>query len=323
MLDWLFGKKYKEQLGIDLGGSAIKIVELTKKNERLSLTNYAFMQFKEEAVFKFGDLKDEEVASLLSALISEAKIESRHANISLPVGKTFSTIIDFPPMSKTELEAAIPFEAKKYIPVPLDEVVLDWSVIGETGTPEKSQKENIDVKPKEENNKNHYPKLQVLLIAVPREIINRLSRIAKLANLDILALEQESFSLVRSLIGNDKGTFLIIDVGRGSSDIIVVDQGFVLLSHNLQSARKEVLVIEVDRLVNIFRKKYNKNIKQCLLTGGGAREEGIEDFFSDKLKLEIRISNPFARIVCLPELNSVMPEIASRLSVAVGLAMRE
>lgn len=336
MLDWLFGKSKKEHLGIDLGLSAIKMVELKKKDERLVLSNYAILQIKKDSAFKISDLKEEEIAKVLKNLIAKADIRGRTANISLPINQTFSTIIDFPEMSEDELAAAIPFEARKYVPVPLEEVVLDWSVVGRSAL-SKNNSAAADIKNPAASNQGEpmaagvqngsrqaeKGQLQVLLVAVPKEIINKIAKIARLAGLEVLTLEQESFSLVRALVGGDKSTFLIIDIGRKSSDIVVVDDGFIRLSHNLETIEEEILLMEIERLVNIFRVKYNKSIGSCLLTGGRAADKNIFSFLSKKLSIAVAIGDPFAKTKYEAALAPAIKDLGPELAVAVGLAMRE
>ena len=325
MFNWLLGRFNKGHIGIDLGISAIKIVELGKKDGRLNLVNYVLTQSRSVDGLKISDLKDEEVAKILVDLIAKADINGRVANVSLPINQTFSTIIDFPEMPEEELAAAIPFEAKKYVPVPLEEVVLDWSIVGRTASG--SAKNNVpatDIKnPANSSSFSQSPQLQVLLVAVPKEIINRMSKIAKLANLTIATLEQEAFSLARSFVGQDKSTFLIIDIGRKSSDLVVVDDGSVRLSHNLETIDKEILLAEIERLVNVFRTKYNKNIGTCLLTGGRSFDKEIFNYLSEKLSVPVVVGNPFAKLEHSPVLEPALKELGPQLSVAVGLAMRE
>lgn len=311
MFNWLFGRKSKSRLGIDLGSSSIKIAELEIKEGKTKLINYALAQTRKEAVFKIGEMKEAEISSLLRELIKEAKIDTRRASISLPVERTFTTVMDLPSMPEKELMAAIPFEAQKYVPVPVEEVVLDWTIIP-SGQEQKSAQ-----------NQPGRTGIQVLLVAVPREIINKITKIAKMAGLEIAALEQEAFSLARSLLGNDKSVFMIVDLGRKDTDLIVVDQGFIRLSHNLESTNKELILMEIDRVVNIYQMKYNKRVGQCVLTGGRANEKEFLDFLSSKLKMPVKVGDPFARLAHEPALEPALKEIAPQFSVAVGLAMRE
>ncbi len=313
MLNWLFRKKSKSRLGIDLGSSSVKIVELEVKEGRTKLVNYALAQARQEAVFKIGEMKDDEIARLLRELMRTAKIQTRRASISLPVERTFTTVMDLPVMPEKELMAAIPFEAQKYVPVPVDEVVLDWTVIpsslpGEAKKPESGAKGTM---------------MQVLLVAVPRDIINKVTKISKLAGIEIAALEQEAFSLARALLGNDKNVFIIVDLGRKDCDFIIVDQGYIRMSHNLDSVNKELILMEIDRVVNIFQMKYNKKVGQCVLAGGRANEKELLDFLEGKLKMPVKVGDPFARVAHESALDQALKELGPQFSVATGLAMRE
>lgn len=299
-------------MGVDLGSFSIKIVELETKNEKTRLVNYALAQTQKEAVFKIGEMKEEEISALLRELLKAAKIDSREASISLPVERTFTTIMDLPSMPEKELMAAIPFEAQKYVPVPVEEVVLDWTII-----PSGQEQKGASNQPAGKSG------IQVLLVAVPRDIINKVTKISKLAGLEIAALEQEAFSLVRSLLGDDKSVFIVVDLGRKDTDLIVVDHGFIRLSHNLESINKELILMEIDRVVNIYQMKYNKRVGQCILTGGRANEKEFLDFLNGKLKMPVKIGDPFARLAHEPVLEPALKEIAPQFSVAVGLAMRE
>ncbi len=333
MFNWLFGKKSKTQLGVDLGSSSIKVVELGRKDERACLINYALAQVKSGAVFSIIDLKDEEIIKILKTLIDKASISGRYACVSLPVEKTFSTVISLPAMPANELAAAVSFEAQRYVPLPLDEVVLDWTVISNAA----DQARNVDgadqrgsgalpVNAASAGQQSAAPaggeSVQILLLAVPKETITRTINIVSQAGLKVTALEQEAFSLARSLIGNDKNTFMVIDLGRRGTDIIVLDQGFIKLSHNLESVNKEIILMEIDRVVNIFQMRYNKKIGQCLLVGGRANEKDLFEFLSVKLKIPVKVGDPFARVGHDQKISGFLKELAPQLAVATGLAMR-
>ncbi len=328
MFNWFKGKKSKSRLGIDLGNFAIKIVELTKDGGRLHMTNYAMAQTKDESSsFKISEQSEAGASAILKALMAEAKIGSRLACISLQVDRTFSTVIEMPALPEQELAAAIPFEAQKYVPVPLDEVVLDWSLLPN----EKNNNAGLPIQdisalmPEtkgrggSEKNKN----IQILVVAVPKEIIERMTRIAKATGLEITSLEQESFSLARALVGNDPGSYLIIDLGRKSTDLIVIDQGLVKISHNIDTVSKENILMEIDQVVNNFQTRYNRKVSQCLLTGGRANARDVSGFLEGKLRIPVKLGNPFARISHESSLEPALKELGSQLAVAIGLAMRE
>lgn len=316
-------------MGIDLGSSSIKIIELGKQDERVFLINYAIAQTKNDAIFSINELKDEEIARIITDLIKRSKVSVRRASISLSVDKTFSTVITLPAMPEKELGAAVPYEAQKYVPLPLADVVLDWSIlsVGNNKLSDVAAKGATDsISPAGGSNSTageSSSTVQILLLAVPKEIITRLTKIASLAKLELIALEQEAFSLTRSLIGNDKSAYALIDLGRKSTDLILVDQGAIKMSHNLDSTSKEIILMEMDRIVNTFQMRYNKKVGQCLLAGGRTNEKELVEFLSTKLKIPVKVGDPFARVSHSQEVGGFLKELGPQFSVAVGLAMRE
>ncbi len=161
MLEWvqnIFRMKPKSKLGIDLGSSTIKLVELSSDKEAPKLLTYGLAYFNAENSLAakissfsgagspgesqnnasdfnsisetvFGNLSSQEIGQILKELMNRSQARSKVAHFSIPAFATFSTVVDLPSMSMEEIGAAVPFEARKYIPVPLEEVVLDWAVI--------------------------------------------------------------------------------------------------------------------------------------------------------------------------------------------------
>jgi len=355
---FLFKKKPKSYLGIDIGASAAKLVELEKKENRYQLKNYAIFSFNrrlerdsslaDSESFKIPD--NEEMAKIIKKTIKEAKIDSRETYLSVPVYFSFSTLIDFPiSMSEKEIAAAIPFSAKKYVPVPITEVVLDWSVVSSINSREVQQ---------------------VLLIAVPKEVINNYSQIVRLAGLNLKSIEEETFSLSRVLIGNDKSAILLIDGGARSVNVSVVDDGYIRLTHNLEMGGMKItkaisqqmnfdfekaeelkkkisetngqlanerflqlkaiinsslgaIIVEIKKIVETYQNRYNRRIEKVILVGSGVHLFGFADDLTNSLAIEVSLGDPFARILYPPLLKPVLKEIGSSLSVAVGLAMRK
>ena len=262
---FFFGRKPKTHLGLDIGTSAIKLVELSKENERFKLENYAIFPIVEyperlEQKIRTESLKmrEQEMSSMIKLAIKEAGIKSEKVCLSVPVYSSFSTLIDLPFMPEKEIATAIPFEAKKYVPVPISEVILDWSIIEKTKSAPlppplgneiskdsrvitRQQEPSLDsgqkpqdpmIKPEEKAGGSEG--IQVLLVAVPKEVAAKYARIIQMAGLELKALEAETFSLTRSLVGNDKSSIVIVDTGARSTNISVVDGGYIRVTHNLE-----------------------------------------------------------------------------------------
>ncbi len=131
-------------------------------------------------------LSDQDIAEAINNILAKAQIVTKDAFFCIPDFSTFFSFLELPPMTQQELPSAVQFEARQHIPIPLSEVILDWSII-EDGIPGKRKS-----------------KLNILLVAVPHEIINQYQAIAKLCQIRALSLEAEVFGLVRSLIKNKK-----------------------------------------------------------------------------------------------------------------------
>src|SRR3989344_1142488 len=177
----------KNFLGVDIGTSAFKVVELSRRGDRIKLENYgeASSLTLYEKPFRTIDkntlsLSSQEIAKALLAIFEEAKISERRTIFSIPDFATFFIDFSLPPMTKEEVPEAIKYEARQYIPMPLSEIILDWSIIeGEIG---KGKKKGSPLK--------------VLLVAVPQEVINQYQEIALAANVHVLAVEAEAFGLL-------------------------------------------------------------------------------------------------------------------------------
>ena len=123
-----FSRSTKTRLGIDIGTASIKIVELTKDSNRFSLTNYGLFEL-EPGDEKLLKLSNADVVQGIKEVLAKTKIKTREVIASIPSFPTFATTITMPFLSEADVAKAIPFEARKYIPIPLSEVQLDWAIV--------------------------------------------------------------------------------------------------------------------------------------------------------------------------------------------------
>lgn len=228
----LFGSKSK--LGIDIGTSSIKVVELSKEGGRWKLDNYGMYELRSQSgsadsAKTVMDLPDAEIVTALQNILKTSGIKSRDAVAAVSSFSTFATVIEMPYVSEEDLAKTIPFEARKYIPVPLDQVVLDWSIIGVV-----DGKGGIAPVPAGPTPVGTTVTVEVFLAAVPKDETARYQRIMKAAGINLLALELENSSLVRALLGNDLSPTAILNVGGRSTSIVIVSKGYERLGHNYE-----------------------------------------------------------------------------------------
>ncbi len=339
-------------VGVDIGSGSVKVVQLRKEREQAVLETYGELKSeryfqKETAATLSGFLahRDENMVSLLTDVLKESNVTSRRAVFSIPSAASFITVINFPLLGMDEIEAAIPFEAKRYIPVPTNEVNLDWQVI------EEDQAEK---------------RVLVLLAAVPVDIVSKYQRIADAMHLDLEGIEIESFSLVRSLLASDHGVTAMINWGAVVTTVTVADQRVIRLNHNLgrgsweittslarslgisedraETLKKETglsekpedremvevmipmvdsLLMDVERIIVSYNRTAKRKVEKIVLTGGGASLGGFVNHVSRHFGLETSIGNPFQRTVFPEFLQTVLRDISPNFGVAVGLALRQ
>jgi type IV pilus assembly protein PilM len=243
----------KSKIGIDIGTSAIKIVELAKKTGRFELVNYGLFELKSfnDAAGKQGlghsilKFPDEEIVWGIKELMKKAGIGSKDVVASIPSFSTFSTVIEMPYLQEQDLAKAIPIEAKKYIPLPLSEVVIDWSIIGvktQAGAPAVPAVPATSATPGAAKVESTAPRttIEVFLAAVPKAETLRYQNIMRQAGLNLKALELENSSLIRALLGNDLSPTAIVNIGGRSTSILIVSKGYERISHNYEVGGFEI-----------------------------------------------------------------------------------
>lgn len=346
----IFGQN--EFLGIDIGTTSIKIVELKIRKERVELSNYGILE-------KYGHLErindalqtmsfkllEESTSLLLKELLSKTKIKTRDSYIALPSFTGFAVLVEFPIMTDKELSQAIKYQAGQYIPMTLQEMTLDWQV-------EKRTEDRI----------------YVLLIAIPTDIIQRYAKTAELSRLNLKGLELENISLAHLFSKKENAPFVLVDIGGRASSISVIDDGTLMMSRNLDTAGGDItqviatalginpfraeeikktyglyieskgelnivsLVVplldvikrEIEKVINNYYLKTKKKAEKVILTGGGANLKGLDEYYSKQLLMPVILGNPFnlGLISYNPKLAPILAEIGTNLATACAVALK-
>ena len=236
----VFGFRKPHFLGIDFGTASIKAVELSVEDGRLVLMNYGQISLAdlENGTPSQGRSYDEEIIFHLRALLERMKPKSRLAYVAMPAFIGLISLVEFPAMEESELEEAVRFEAHKYIPSSLDDIALSWEVIGKQVTPEGKEK------------------MEVLLVAALNKEVARYERYVSEGGLAVDFLELETFSLVRSIVGEDPGLFLMVDIGSRATNLVLVEDGLVKVSRNIDIGGRDITRALAESL-NITEKRAN------------------------------------------------------------------
>ncbi len=363
-----FGPKSK--LGIDIGTASIKIVELEDSN-RPKLKNYGLFELKseDEAIYasshslgaKVANLSDDDIVWGIKQTIKRAGMTTKDVVASIQSFSTFSTVLTLPYLSEQDVAKAIPFEAKKYIPFPLSEVNIDWSIINAIEPPTTFG----GTSKSGGGQTNRTPLVEIFLVAVPKDEAMKYQNIIKQAGLNLRALELENSALIRAIIGNDLSPSAIVNIGGRSTTVLIVDKGVERQSHNYEvggfeisrsiarslnismnraeelkrsfglkkvdnntvrqvmSSLIDLIVFETRKTIHNYEDTKTTKISKIFLVGGLTNMPGFYEYFKEKLQRDVAMGNATARVVLPLPLEPLRPELNTTFSVALGLAMRK
>ncbi len=280
----------------------------------------------------------QKTVSILKTLLDKSGVTTRKVMASLPTSVVFTTVIDLPKMRDDELQNAVEFEAKKYVPLPLEEVTLSWAAA-----------------PSDDPEKN-----RVLITAVPNNVLKGYLRIFELSNLQPMAMEIESLSLMRALVASDSAATLLVDLGAKTTHLDIIEQGNLVLTRTIpvggetitqkiassltislnraEQFKKEFginqssvipemirpilagIKQEISQVQSIYRAR-NKSFDKIVLVGGGANLPGFAEYLAD-LGPKIVQGDPLSQMTYNADLGPLLKQSAASLSVAIGLALR-
>lgn len=350
----LFGKS-KSHLGVDIGTSNIKIAQLKPENGKFVLETYGLVNVAFQIAGKDSVSAISQTAQTLKTLMRKAGVTTNKVVASLPNSSVFTSVIEMPKIPESELKTAIEFEAKKYVPLPLTEVALSWSLIEQKGNKITKDTNLGTFKTPGES------KLKILLTAVPNVVIDNYLKVFKEAGLEPVALEIEALSLIRGLVEAESDLSLVIDIGARSSTINLVDDGFLRISKNLNvggdtitTSIAQSLAVNFSRaeqfkkdfgltgqgqqmpqvmrpILDIIRNEAQQlaglvesrgeHVKKIILSGGGSRLPNLKEYFAT-LGKPVVLANPWTNVVYPQNLKPIIEPLGLNLAVALGLAMR-
>lgn len=351
---FLFSSKNEivESLGIDIGTSFIKVVQLKRDKEKITLETYGEIALGPYAGMASGQavhLGEEKTIEALNDLFKEAKVTVKNTTIAIDPVTTYVSLLKVPNVSDSDLQTMMPIEARKYIPVPLAEVQMDWWHVPT----------NINIGVDEKM-------INVVLAAVNNETLLNYDRIVQKLGLQNVEYEINGYSLIRGAPPLAKGMVLYVDIGsqittlsltyqsivldmhvisRGSQDSTVqlskaltipidtaeeIKQTFGYLGDKSNPYIKDIMELssyplfgEVARLSLMYERKYNQTIEGVVLSGGGTRVPGLIDLYNQTVHIAGRIVTPFEQIEVPPFLAEMIAKVGPSYAVAIGCALKK
>lgn len=347
----LFSKKTKPMLGLDISSTTVKLLELSRQGGNFRVENYAVKTLPANAVVEKNINDVEAVAQSIKSTVQSSRTKLKDAAVAVPGSAVITKVIDMPAgLNSDSMELQISLEADQYIPYPLEEVSIDFDVLGES---EKS-----------------FDQVKVLLAACRRENVDTRASVLELADLhpkvvDVEAYTMErAFALIRDqLVDQQEQVVAIVDIGSTMTTLsVLVDGKTIYTREQLFGGRqlteeiqrryglseeeaglakkqgglpddyepevlepfKDSVVQQVTRSLQFFfsSSQYN-DVDHIVLAGGVASMPGLAEIIEEKLGTSASVANPFANMSVSSRVNSAaLANDAPALMIATGLALR-
>ncbi len=363
VLNKFFGGESDSAVGIDIGSSAIKVVEIRKKGGKAILETYGVIELGPYEGMDAGSVTNlpvEKIVEALKEVLKQSGVTSTAGVFSIPAQSSLIFVIDLPATVKeSEMQTIVSTEARKYIPVPISEVALDYFIL-----PHKEP--SFEEMNKEENTPKPGDKVSLLVVATQNDVVSRFRSIVSGSNMSASFFEIEVFSSIRSNFEHELSPVLLIDFGASRTKLSIVEFGMVKSFHSIERGsafitesiskslsipfgeaekmKKEFGLLgspeeknlgdiirthidyifsETNNVLLNYEKKYNRTISKVILSGGGALLKGLHEVAAANFQSEIEMGRPFSKVTTPEFLKKVLDTMGPEFAVSLGLALRK
>ncbi|MFH1394940.1 MAG: type IV pilus assembly protein PilM [Candidatus Omnitrophota bacterium] len=333
------GDKNRNSVGIDIGSYSIKIIAIDKISENNILTAYNIKTIS-------PDVQAQQIEMLIKESLEEIDLHPDKINLSVSGPDVIVRFINFPKMKREQLEEALTYEAEKYIPFNLSEVVTDFIILGDAQEP---------------------GQMKVILAAAKKSSVMQKVKMIEHLGMTVEVMDTDPFALFNAFFtanpSLEKKCFALFDFGHSQTDMLISDGKDPCFIRQIQIGGRNIsetlikelsltpkqseecklglsdidsesimrstvsvldnLIKELQLSFTYFENRQNKKIDEIYCCGGMIEQQGVFDYLNDNLGIQMKKWNPlnnigFSENLSQEDLNSV----ASQLAVSVGLALR-
>ena len=354
-------------VGIDIGSSSIKVVEIKKKGGKAVLETYGAIALGPYADMDAGrvtNLPIEKVILALKEVLKQSSVENNSVAFSIPIQSSLIFTIDLPAnIAEAQIATIVPTEARKYIPVPITEVSIDYFIL-----PKKEASFSEMNAGANQAGTSNIPeqKISVLVIATQNDAVAKYRSLAGECNLNASFLEIEIFSSIRANFEHELSPVLLIDFGASRTKLSIVEFGLVKSYHTIdrggadisnsiatslnisfaeaekmkkefgffgnpaEKSLSDIIKVHIDDIFSetnnvllSYEKKYDRTISKIIFTGGGSLLKGLKEVATSNFQTEIEVGHPFSKVGAPEFLEKVLETMGPEFAVALGLALRK
>ena len=347
----LFGNTKTPLVGLDISSTAVKLLQLTESGGRYRVEHYAVEPLPPNAVVEKNIVEVEAVGEAIKRAVARSGTKARHAAAAVSGSSVITKIIPIQgDLDEDSMEDQVQLEASNYIPFPIEEVSLDFEVIGPVpNNPEMvqvmlaaSRTENVELRQSalelgglsakvvdvEAFAMENAFKLVADQLSVPKDAIVALVDIgATMTTLNVLRAQRSIYTREQVFGGKQLTDEVMRRYGLSYDEAgLAKRQGGLPESYEVEVLEpfKEALVQQVSRLLQFFYAGSDFNrVDQVVLAGGCASIAGIANLVEEQLGVPTVIANPLANMALGPRVQAhALAQDAPALMIACGLALR-
>lgn len=336
-------------VGLAIGDTHVRGLQLSGALAEAQVVGYAEAELPKTVFGSDGGLDVEGFARVLELLFNKqqyGQFTTRDVALNLPESNCFVRVIHVAPMTDAEIDAAVPFEAESYIPIPVDQVYLDWKRLGEVDG-----------------------RVELLLVASPKDFVDRVLKAVDIASLTPVSIEVQSEALARAVVAlGSRETLLIADMKASRTDLVMVERGNIQFTSTIPIAGQSLtdaiakglevqpkrseeikaqagfantteypnlkmlllpvlqnLVNEIKQVLAFHDQHSTEKVTRIILVGGAAQlahlVEFVQESLGDREGLQVQLADPTVNVhMDIPEGFADNKMLA--YGPAIGLAMR-
>lgn len=333
--------------GLDIGTTAVRLVELSGSGQSKSLARYAYTPIDPKISQSDSRADQQKLAQVIKDLVIQAKISTRNVAVGIPSNRVFTTVVDLERLAPAELAKSIRLQADSLIPTPLATSKLDWALLGDSPVDK--------------------TKSEVLISSVANDITESRLEMLESVGLNVIAFEPDNLALARAVLApNILAPQMAIDVGTRSTDLILCINGTPRLARSISTGTEgiiraamqnlnidekqaeqfvfkfglskdklegqihqaiigsvELLTTEIEKSIKFVTARYpDTKLDRIIVTGGASALPEFPLYLANKFSINVEIGNSWRNISFPSSRQNELLAVSNHFAVAAGLAER-
>lgn len=333
--------------GLDIGTSAVRVVQLSGKGPLKTLVRYGQVAIDRKTATSDSKVDRQKLSQVINQLINSSGITTKNAAVGIPSDRVFTAVFDVDRLSPEELGKTLEYQADSMIPTPIDESKVDWALIGDSPADQ--------------------TKVEILLSSVHNKLIESKLDMLESIGLNVIAFEPDNLALVRGLVApGSTEVQMVLDIGLTSTDLVIVMNGAPRLTRSIPTGSEsfvkaamqnlsieksqaeqfvfkfglskdklegqvhqaiistvDILVAEIEKSIKFFQSRYqNVPVKRIIVTGGASTLPEFPLYIANKFGIGVEIGNSWRNVSFPAERQNELLAVSNFYGVATGLAER-